>query len=169
MDMPFDVSEPQVEGHDGFARFYWKHDEQLHPLRRKKGSAEDGHAPMERTRYAYEKYREVRSQITSGRTFTVNFDEGKNKEGFMGVLAAIQDGNKKGYNLRLTVTDLDGHIYYAHGNVTTAAQLLDAFKTTKREQMVDSDSDILNAIEGIVSVKFEWYQPNPQAVRQHVC
>ncbi|KAI5552220.1 hypothetical protein TVAGG3_0225210, partial [Trichomonas vaginalis G3] len=27
MDMPFDVSEPQVEGHDGFARFYWKHDE----------------------------------------------------------------------------------------------------------------------------------------------
>ncbi|KAI5518622.1 hypothetical protein TVAGG3_0523640 [Trichomonas vaginalis G3] len=87
----------------------------------------------------------------------------------MGVLAAIQDGNKKGYNLRLTVTDLDGHIYYSHGNVTTAAQLLDAFKTTKREQMFDSDSDILNAIEGIVSVKFEWYQPNPQAVRQHVC
>ncbi|KAI5523568.1 hypothetical protein TVAGG3_0595400, partial [Trichomonas vaginalis G3] len=85
----------------------------------------------------------------------------------MGVLAAIQDGNKKGYNLRLTVTDLDGHIYYAHGNVTTAAMLLDAFKTTKREQMVDSDSDILNAIEGIASVKFEWYQPNPQAVRQH--
>ncbi|KAI5505204.1 hypothetical protein TVAGG3_0641540, partial [Trichomonas vaginalis G3] len=33
--------------------------------------------------------------------------------------------------------------------------------------MVDSDSDILNAIEGIASVKFEWYQPNPQAVRQH--
>ncbi|KAI5496511.1 hypothetical protein TVAGG3_0801140, partial [Trichomonas vaginalis G3] len=167
MDMPFNVTEPQVEGHDGFARFYWKHDEQLHPLRRKKGSAEDAHAPMERIRYAYEKYREVRSKITSGRTFTVKFDEGKNKEGFMGVLAAIQDGNKKGYNLRLTVTDLDGHIYYAHGNVTTAAQLLDAFKTTKREQMVDSDSDILNAIEGIASVKFEWYQPNPQAVRQH--
>ncbi|KAI5512446.1 hypothetical protein TVAGG3_0749760, partial [Trichomonas vaginalis G3] len=107
MDMPFDVSEPQVEGHDGFARFYWKHDEQLHPLRRKKGKGEDTHAPMERTRYAYEKYREVRSQITSGRTFTVNFDEGKNKEGFMGVLAAIQDGNKKGHNLRLTITDLD--------------------------------------------------------------
>ncbi|KAI5520961.1 hypothetical protein TVAGG3_0557590, partial [Trichomonas vaginalis G3] len=85
----------------------------------------------------------------------------------MGVLAAIQDGNKKGHNLRLTITDLDGHIYYAHGNVTTAAQLLDAFKTTKREQMFDSDSDILNAIEGIASVKFEWYQPNPQAVRQH--
>ncbi|KAI5492950.1 hypothetical protein TVAGG3_1032230, partial [Trichomonas vaginalis G3] len=62
---------------------------------------------------------------------------------------------------------LDGHIYYAHGNEQTAAKLLDAFKTTKREQMVDSDSDILNAIEGIASVKFEWYQPNPQAVRQH--
>ena len=103
---------------------------------------------------AFAYYTEMMPIVAANKDSTVTFDDYQNIPQLYGMIAALKTLNYANVDVRMTITDADGRVSYAHANENTVNFLFESFN--EHQDVGDSSAALLNNIVDVKTIQLNF-------------
>ena len=112
---------------------------------------------------AFDYYTQTMPLIAQHRNIDISFDEYQNIPQLYGLISALKSLNYANYDVRLTITDTNDIVSYAHANENTINFLFNSF--SENQDVGDSSAVLLNNIVDVKTIHLDFIRKNNDGVQ----
>ena len=107
---------------------------------------------------AFDMFRQTMPLVARHRNADVDFGDHTNIPELYGLISALRTANYNQFDIRLTITDVNGNTTYAHANENTVNYLFDSF--SEHLDVTDSNEMLLNSVVDVHRIHMEFIPRN---------